>query len=139
MKIRTQVRVLRGPLDVAPLVDVILLLLIFFLLTSSFVFQPGIVVDPPSPGQSKGGVNDTRYVITATAGATPQIFFNDRVTDLAKLRTELARLAKSEPRAVVVVRADRELRHGVVAQLLDAVVQNGLSAVLASRSSEPTP
>jgi len=48
-------------------------------------------------------------------------------------------LAKSEPRAVVVVRADRELRHGVVAQLLDAVVQNGLSAVLASRSSEPSP
>jgi len=89
MKIRTSVRVLRGPLDVAPLVDVILLLLIFFLLTSTFVFQPGIVVDPPSPGQSKGGVSDTRYVVTATAGANPQIFFNDRATDLAKLRLEL--------------------------------------------------
>ena len=86
MKVRTSVRILRGPLDMAPLVDVILLLLIFFLLTSSFVFQPGIVVDPPTPGQSKGGVNDTRYVITATAGLTPQIFFNDRATDLVQLR-----------------------------------------------------
>ena len=139
MKIRTSVRVLRGPLDVAPLVDVILLLLIFFLLTSTFVFQPGIVVDPPSPGQSKGGVSDTRYVITATTGATPQIFFNDRTTDLAKLRVEMGRLAKSEPRAVVVIRADRDLRHGVVAQLLDCVVQNGLSAVLASRSGDSQP
>ena len=82
MKVRTSVRILRGPLDMAPLVDVILLLLIFFLLTSSFVFQPGIVVDPPTPGQSKGGVNDTRYVITATAGLTPQIFFNDRALSL---------------------------------------------------------
>ena len=134
MKVRTSARVLRGPLDVAPLVDVILLLLIFFLLTSSFVFQPGIVIDPPSPGQSKGGVADTRYVITATAGLKPQIFFNDRVTDLAKLRVELARIAKAEPRAAVVIRADRELRHGVVTQLLDVVVQNGLSAVLASKS-----
>jgi biopolymer transport protein ExbD len=123
----------------APLVDVILLLLIFFLLTSSFVFQPGIVVDPPSPGQSKGGANDTRYVVTATAGLTPQIFFNDRATDLVKLRVELARIARSEPRGVVVVRADRELRHGVVAQILDAIVQNGLSAVLASRSASSTP
>jgi biopolymer transport protein ExbD len=34
----------------------------------------------------------------------------------------------------VVIRADRELRHGVVTQLLDVVVQNGLSAVLASKS-----
>jgi len=119
------------------LIDVVLLLLIFFLLTSTFVFQPGIVVDPPSPGESKGGASDTRYVITATAGATPQIFFNDRVTDLAKLRAEMARLAQSEPRAVVVIRADRELRHGVVAQILDCVVQNGLSAVLASRASAP--
>ena len=56
------------------------------------------------------------------------------MTDLAKLRVELARIAKVEPRAAVVIRADRELRHGVVAQLLDAVVQNGLSAVLASKS-----
>ncbi len=139
MKVRTSVRILRGPLDMAPLIDVVLLLLIFFLLTSTFVFQPGIVVDPPSPGQSKGGVSDTRYVITATAGATPQIFFNDRVTDLVKLRGEMVRLAKSEPRAVVVIRADRELRHGVVAQLLDCVVQNGLSAVLASRSGAVEP
>jgi biopolymer transport protein ExbD len=128
---------LRGPLDMAPLIDVVLLLLIFFLLTSTFVFQPGIVVDPPSPGESKGGASDTRYVITATAGATPQIFFNDRVTDLAKLRLEMARLAQSEPRAAVVIRADRELRHGVVAQILDCVVQNGLSAVLATRASSP--
>ena len=139
MKIRTSVRVLRGPLDVAPLVDVILLLLIFFLLTSTFVFQPGIVVDPPSPGQSKGGVSDTRYVVTATAGANPQIFFNDRATDLAKLRLELARLAKTEPRAAVIIRADRDLRHGVVAQILDVVVQNGLSAVLTSRSGTTNP
>jgi len=137
MKVRTSVRMLRGPLDMAPLIDVVLLLLIFFLLTSTFVFQPGIVVDPPSPGESKGGASDTRYVITATAGATPQIFFNDRVTDLAKLRLEMARLAQSEPRAAVVIRADRELRHGVVAQILDCVVQNGLSAVLATRASSP--
>ena len=75
-------------------------------------------------------------MITATAGLKPQIFFNDRVTDLAKLRVELARIAKAEPRAAVVIRADRELRHGVVTQLLDVVVQNGLSAVLASKSDD---
>ena len=38
---------------------------------------------------------------------------------------------------MVVIRADRELRHGVVAQLLDCVVQSGLTAVLASRASAP--
>ena len=54
-------------------------------------------------------------------------------------RVEMGRLAKSEPRAVVVIRADRDLRHGVVAQLLDCVVQNGLSAVLASRSGDSQP
>ncbi|NBR63199.1 MAG: hypothetical protein EBT77_02615 [Verrucomicrobia bacterium] len=75
-------------------------------------------------------------MITATAGLKPQIFFNDRAIDLAKLRVELARIAKLEPRAAVVIRADRELRHGVVTQLLDVVVQNGLSAVLASKSEE---
>jgi biopolymer transport protein ExbD len=36
----------------------------------------------------------------------------------------------------VVIRADRELRHGLVTQLLDVVVQNGLSAVLASKSDD---
>jgi biopolymer transport protein ExbD len=138
MKIRRNVQVLKGQVDVAPLVDVVLLLLIFFMLTSSFVFQPGIKVDPPR-GSAAGGVS-TRYIIAIAAQDPPLIFFNDQATSVDQLRADLESLGRQEASATVVLKADQKVPHGLVVQIMNMAVRAGLSVVIATQpETRPVP
>lgn len=131
MKLRRSIQHLHGPIDAAPMVNVILLLLIFFLLTSSFVFQPGIKIDLPK-GPSMGGVN-TRYIIAIADQNPPLIFFNDQVVTMESLDKQLRAIARSENNAAVILRADKNVRHETVVQVMNLAMNDGLSVVIATQ------
>ena len=135
MKIRRTVHVKQGPIDVAPLVDVVLLLLVFFILSSSFVLQPGIHVNPPRSVHD-AGVRDSRYVITVTADVPPLIFFNDKQMNLAELKTRLTELAEAKGDVNVVLRADQEVKHGTVVRIMNYAIQAGLPILVATQVEE---
>ncbi len=61
MKLRRTIYPIEGPVDAVPMVNIVLLLLIFFLVTSSFVFQSGIKVELPA-GMGTGGAS-SRHII----------------------------------------------------------------------------
>jgi len=122
-----------GPLDITAMIDVVLLLLIFFLLNSSFVLQPGIEVRPPRGLDS--GVRDARYVIHITAEPTPRFFFNDQLVNREKLERQLTRLGRRTGESQVIIRADRSVAHGVVSDVLNMIIRSGLSAVIATEGA----
>src|ERR1700679_554719 len=88
---------LRGLVDLAPVLNVVLLLLCFFLLSSSFVLQPGIKVDPPR-SMFAHGTPASRLIVAVTLapqqydekGAPlprqPVLYFNNQIVTLAGLR-----------------------------------------------------
>ena len=89
---------LHGVIDLVPVVTVVLLLLCFFLLSSSFVLQPGIKVDPPRSEFSEGTPSSRLIVAVAMSPAQvdangnpmaphPVLFFNDQIVTLDGLRT----------------------------------------------------
>ncbi len=88
------------------LTDIVLLLLIFFLLTSSFVVQPGIKVKLP---KAASGQQDDSGKIFITATLDDQIFVNQKKTSHAELATQLKQLLKEDPTRMVVIQADKDL------------------------------
>ncbi|MEM9398873.1 MAG: biopolymer transporter ExbD [Verrucomicrobiota bacterium] len=132
MRLRSNLEVRRGPIDLAPLVDVVLLLLVFFILSSSFVLQPGIQVNPPGSIQ-EAGVRDSRYIITVTSDLPPLIFFNDKQLDMMQLEKRLRELADDKSDVTVVLRADRDVSHGVVVEIMNHAIKVGLPMLLATQ------
>lgn len=89
MRVKPTVRVFAGRLDVIPLINVIFLLLIFFVISSSMVFQAGIPVELPKAADPEMRAAD-KLVITVTS--SDLLFFNDKRVKWDELERELREL-----------------------------------------------
>jgi biopolymer transport protein ExbD len=138
MKLRRNVQPLRGPIDLTPLIDVVLLLLIFFVLSSSFVLQPGVTIRAPSGLEGTRGVTGARYILAVTGSNPPLIFFNDQMMGRDRLTEQFKSLVEREREAVVVLKADRNVPHGVVMEILNQALAQGLRMVVAAQESGGT-
>ncbi len=98
------------------LTDIVLLLLIFFLLTSSFVVQPGIKVKLP---KAATGQTDDSNQIYITILDKNQIYLNQNQIGVANLGSSLKKLLEQNPDRVVVIRADKELELQLLISVVD--------------------
>lgn len=133
MKLQSSARLLDGPFSLAPLIDVVLLLLIFFLLGSTFVMQPGVQIDLPDGLTGLGSPHGRRVLTITSAG---EIYFDEQLTDLAALPSSLETFARKGVDQTVVIKADARVSHGTVMEVLRRVLACGLDAVVASREGE---
>ncbi|MEM7698307.1 MAG: biopolymer transporter ExbD [Verrucomicrobiota bacterium] len=111
-----------GLLYTAPLVDVILLLLVFFLFSSNFVIRSGISVELPRSSSSLPSAQEA-HIITLAPGMTPQLFFNDGQISFEALEETLgeARVQTDQ----VILLADRNIDYGTVMVVSEAVLKFG--------------
>lgn len=98
------------------LTDIVLLLLIFFLLTSSFVVQPGIKIKLP---KAASGQTDESDKIFITITRNEQIYVNQKRVSQADLGNELIQTIKDRPDRVVVIRADKDLSLETTIRVID--------------------
>ena len=124
MKFRRQVEFERGQLDIAPLIDVVFLLLIFFMLTSSYIFQPGIKINLPRAVTSEV-IQEKNLVITI--GAEGLIYLNQHLISLKQLKANLEKAAKED--RPLLIKADREASLGKVVQIWDLSREAGLGQI----------
>ncbi len=88
MTFRTHCQISKGLVDAAPLVNVVFLLLLFFVLNSSFVMVPGVKVDLAASGM---GLEHSFPSLVVTAARDDLLFFNDQPVTMDKLEQTLAR------------------------------------------------
>jgi len=112
----------KGALDIAPLVDVVLLLLLFFMLTSSMVTQGGFKVDLP-PTTASIPAPDSPAVVTIVASG--EIFLGELAVGREGLGKELGRLRLGRIGGELVIQADREVRHGLVVEVMTRAREAG--------------
>ncbi len=98
------------------LTDIVLLLLIFFLLTSSFVVQPGIKIKLP---KAASGETDESDKIFLTITENERLFLNQRQISHSDLATELKNLLQQDSNRVVVIRADQDLSLSATIRVVD--------------------
>lgn len=121
-------------INVTSLIDVVFLLLIFFVVTSTFLERPGLDLSLPEAGTAEIAAREDVTVRLAADGA---VSVDDRTVALDALGDEIAdRLARGESDRVIL-EADERVPHGRVVTAMDAARRAGASAlVVATRPEE---
>src|SRR5277367_96604 len=139
---------LRGLIDLAPVVNVVLLLLCFFLLGSSFVLQPGIKVDPPR-SEIAVGTPSSRLIVAITLGPQqydangaplkrqPVLYFNDQIVTIDGLRAALDQIPRSAETPPLVLKADKDVPLDLITSVID-VAPHRFSVVIATQPMNAT-
>ena len=125
MRFKRNLTIARGLLDMTPLIDVVFLLLIFFMLSSSFVFNPGVKVDLPEEA-ARENISQSDIVLTITKEML--YLYNDDSVVFQQLSNRFRRAALTNPNVRLVIKAAREVPHGSVVRVMvmakDAGIRN---------------
>jgi len=122
LKRRTEIK--KGQLDIAPLVDVMFLLLIFFMLTSNFVVQPGIKVSLPKAVSSEV-IRSENLVVTLTG--QDLLFLNDQPITVQDLVPQIRQAAQDNK--TVLLKADTGASLGRVVEIWDMCRESGVPQI----------
>lgn len=121
-------------LNIAPLIDMVFILLIFFLVTTSFVKETGVEVNRPTAATA---VSQPKATILIGIDATDRIFFDNREVDVRAVRANVERALAENPEGAVVVVADRSSTTGMAIEVMDGARLAGAANVsLAARLPE---
>jgi biopolymer transport protein ExbD len=104
-------------IDLTPMLDVVFIMLIFFIVTASFIKEAGIEVNRPeaSTATKKENVN-----ILIAVSATNEIWIDKRRVDKRAVRSVIERMHAENPKGAVVIQADNESNTETVAGIIDA-------------------
>jgi len=118
-------------LNIAPLIDVVFQLLLFFALTSYFVANPGIEVSLP---KANSAVTVPRNTIEIYITRTNAIYCNATEVKLPALKQMLATLSAGSK--TVVLKADKTVQLGLVVQVIDVIKQTQVKDLVIATSMD---
>jgi biopolymer transport protein ExbD len=121
-------RYIKPVINIASLVDVLFLLLIFFMVTSAFVEQPNIKLELPATRHSELSRVE-RTVLTLSRDG--QLFLKEKPVDKQNLEKELRRLMLDTGDEVLVLKADKMVPYGDVVDIMDYAKGAGFKKVVA--------
>jgi biopolymer transport protein ExbD len=110
--------------NVTPLVDVVLVLLIIMMVSATYIVSQSLKVELPKTASSDDTVSKT-YVVTITKDG--KYFFNDRVIAKESLASELRNAQKSAKDLSLVITADQDALHGQVVNVIDLAKVEGIT------------
>ena len=117
---------LMADINVTPMVDVMLVLLVIFIITAP-MFTQAIKLDLPRA--QSGAAQQQSAAIALAIDAQGRLFWNNEALDAAKLDAKLVQAASLRPQPEVQLRADKETRYEVVAQVMAAAQASGLTSL----------
>ncbi len=118
-------------IDIAPLIDMIFQLLIFFMLTSSFIMQPGIKVNLPKAVTSEVVKYENIEVVVSGENV---IYLNGKVLTLQELKELLKQIAKRQN--PILIKADKRASLGRVVEIWDMCRDLGISQINIATNQE---
>ncbi|MFI5348199.1 MAG: ExbD/TolR family protein [Elusimicrobiota bacterium] len=123
-------------INVTPLVDVVLVLLIIFIVTARFTLPPSIKVDLPRAASSDAaGEAPATAMVTLKPGG--ELFLDETSITADQLPARLAELHAKNAAAQLVINADENVLHGAVVRVLDQAKRAGIDKVAISIEEKP--
>ena len=127
MEIRTKKRKKRPLIDISPLIDVVFLLLIFFMVTTTFLDQPGIPLELPqtiSHAQKK-----EMDIVKVQVDADGKIFFSGKEIDIESLGDKIGDAFSKTGQNELYIEADKDSKHGTVIAVMDTAKKMGAKGI----------
>lgn len=121
-------------LYITPLLNAILLLLVYFLFSSGFVEQSGITVEKPRSTSRLTGF-DRAHIITMAAGDQTPLYFDGKRVTLEELRSELQ--AKRDGERRVILHTDRQSPSGRFVEVSNLALELGYEVALSTTPAQP--
>ncbi len=116
----------QSEVNLTPMLDVVFIMLIFFIVTASFVKEAGIEVTRPPAATA---VRQERGNIIVAITADNQIWIDRRAVNEKSLRANIERLHAENPQGAVVIQADEKSENGLLVRVMDAARQAGITNV----------
>ncbi|MCS5635168.1 MAG: biopolymer transporter ExbD [Myxococcota bacterium] len=110
-------------INITPMLDVVFIMLIFFIVTASFVKESGIDVNRPDAATAT--MKERGNILVAITD-TNQIWIDRRQVDPRSVRANIERLHAENPQGAVVIQADKNSKNGLLVQVMDAARQAGV-------------
>jgi len=113
-------------LDMTPMLDIVFIMLIFFIVTTSFVKEAGIDVNRPEASQATSKPSANIFIAIRENG---EVWMDRRQVDVERVAANLERLLAEQPTDMVVIQADDQARHGIVVKVMDQIKEAGISQI----------
>ena len=113
-------------IDMTPMLDVVFIMLIFFIVTTSFVKETGVDISRPSNSNAKQVKKGNILVAIKDDGA---IWINKQEVDLRAVRSRVEKMHAENPEASAVIIADRGSRTGDLVQVMDQIKSAGVESI----------
>ncbi|MEH6344742.1 MAG: biopolymer transporter ExbD [Bermanella sp.] len=113
-------------IDMTPMLDIVFIMLIFFIVTTSFVKESGVSVSRPSASTAS---EDKKGNIMVAIKPNGEIWIDKRAVDVRSVRANIEKLKAESPESGVVIQADTDSRAGMLVQVMDQVRLAGISNI----------
>ena len=125
-------------INVTPLVDIVLVLLIIFMVTANFIVRETVEVDLP---RAANGGETVQGLINVVIDKDAKLFLDGAEVDEAALQTRVAEQLKKDPETRAIISADQALNYGRVMHLIDVVKGQGIAkfALNIQKDAAPAP
>ena len=113
-------------LDLTPMMDIVFIMLIFFIVTTSFVKETGVDINRPNAETAE---RDEKGNILVAITSSNEIWIDKRRVDLKAVRANIERLKIEYPEGSVIIQADKESRSGLLVEAMDQIRLAGVQNI----------
>ncbi|USE34697.1 biopolymer transporter ExbD [Endozoicomonas sp. SCSIO W0465] len=116
-------------IDMTPMLDIVFIMLIFFIVTTSFIKEAGIDVNRPTANSAQVVKKGNIMIAVSDTGA---VWIDKRRVEVGAVRANVERLKAENPEGAVVIQADKESKSGIVVEVMDQVRLAGVYSISVS-------
>lgn len=119
-------------IDMTPMLDIVFIMLIFFIVTTSFVKEAGVQVNKPTASMVEKKPKANIFIAVTASG---DVWMDKRQVEVKRIRANLERLLAEQATDTVVIQADKKAKHGKVLKVMDQVKAAGVPIISVSALS----
>ena len=112
--------------NLTPMLDVVFIMLIFFIVTASFVKEPGVDIHRPEALSARAKPRANVLIALTQNG---EVWIQKRKVNLRSVRPTIERLLAENPKGTVVIQADRGSKHGLFVKVMDQAREAGAESI----------
>ena len=121
-----------NPLDLTPMMDIVFIMLIFFIVTANFIKEPGLEINRPDSDTAE--IQENAAILIAV-GANDEVYMDGRRIDVRQVKANVVKMLADNPQGSVVIQADERAVADTIIKVMDGAREAGVNAI--SLASEP--